>query len=86
MPPQDKAELFRLAFMAGTKQARLGALEAPDNTFPFHAAAAAEPQVFQSPHRGSGERQGTPVSGGEGRDNETGGISKLQGPVSALRF
>lgn len=44
MPPQDKAELFRLAFMAGTKQARLGALEAPDNTFPFHAAAAAKPQ------------------------------------------
>lgn len=44
------------------------------------------PSLFQSPHRGSSERQGTPVSGGEGRDNETGGISKLQGPVSALRF
>lgn len=44
IPPQDKAELFRLAFMAGTKQEQLEALEAPDNAFPFHAAAAAKPQ------------------------------------------
>lgn len=71
MPPQDKAELFRLAFMAGTKQAQLEAPEPPDNSaFPFHAAAAATAQPC------SRERQGTPESGGEGRDRQTGGIFK----------
>lgn len=57
--------------MAGTKQAQLEALEAPDNSaFPFHAAAAAKAQPC------SRERQGTPVSGGDGRDRQTGGIFK----------
>lgn len=44
MPRQDKAELSRLAFKAGTKQALLETLEAPDKALPFHAAAAAKPQ------------------------------------------
>lgn len=40
MPPQDKAELSRPAFMAGTNQERL---EAPEDAFPFHAPAKAQP-------------------------------------------